>query len=376
MDGRKKESAENTVFRMLYLIAILFVIDGHIPLEGELLNFGGLFRYYSFHMLLFAFGSGYFFNTDRSFGEALARDCKHLLAPLYLLNLVYGLLAWGLRRFLGMTLGEPLSLYTLLAAPILDGQHFAYNVGAWFIGALFLVKLLYRCLYVLFGRTKAPDLAAFAISLLIGSLAVIYARAYPVSVFSLPVPLFLLRALILLPGYALGNLYRTRLERLDRMPSVPYLTVLVLLRVLFTTLVPENAYLLSDATYFPCGPAGIYIGGFLAIAFYLRIARILSPCLERSPALLFASRHTFGIMMNHGLGMLCVNFVFLVLNKFHFGAPDFSVSQFRTAQGYLYAPGGAPQWAVLYVIAGMAFSCALSWVFQWIKRKRLSGKGR
>jgi len=168
--------------------------------------------------------------------------------------------------------------------------------------------------------------------------------------------------LILLPGYALGVFYREHLERLERLlPSVPYLTALLLLRVLFTTLVPENAYLLSDASYFPCGPAGIYIGGFLAIAFYLRISCILSPCLVRSPALMYASRHTLDIMMNHGLGIFCVNFLFLVLNKFHLGAPDFSVSQFRTAQGYTYAPGGAPQWAVLYVIAGVAFSCALAW---------------
>ena len=54
----KKE--ENRTFRVLYLLAIFFVVDGHIPLEGELMNFGGLFRYYSFHMMLFAFGSGYF----------------------------------------------------------------------------------------------------------------------------------------------------------------------------------------------------------------------------------------------------------------------------------------------------------------------------
>ena len=35
------------------------------------------------------------------------------------------------------TLGAPLSAYTLLLAPLTDGQHFAYNLGAWFLFPLF-----------------------------------------------------------------------------------------------------------------------------------------------------------------------------------------------------------------------------------------------
>ena len=359
----KKE--ENRTFRVLYLLAIFFVVDGHIPLEGELMNFGGLFRYYSFHMMLFAFGSGYFFDYGRSFKDAVLRDCRHLLVPLYVYNLLYGLLAAILRKGLGMTLGEPLSLYTILAAPVLDGQHFAYNLGAWFIGALFLLKVIYRCLYSLLRRFPAPDLSVFILSLLAGFAAVTLCRKGPVSGGFLPV----CRALILLPGYSLGALYRERLEKLDRCPSVPYLTVLVLLRLIFTTAVPENAYLISNLSYFPCGPAALYLGSFLAIAFYLRIARILSPLLERSRILLFASRNTFDIMMHHGLGILLLNGIFLLLNRFHLGAAEFSVHQFRTAQGYVYAPHGAPEWAVLYVLAGVAAGLCAAFVREWLKGK-------
>ena len=364
------EKEENRTFRALYLLAIFFVVDGHIPLEGELMNFGGLFRYYSFHMLLFAFGSGYFFDPERSFGKAVSKDFRHLLLPLYLYNLLYGLLAAFLRRFLGMTLGEPLSLYTLFAAPLLDGQHFVYNVGAWFIGALFLLKLIYRCLYSLLRRFPASDLLLLLLSLAAGSAAVLLSRNGEVSGMLVPV----YRALILLPGYALGAVYRQRLEQMDRCPSVPYLTGLVLLRLIFTTAVPENAYLISDLSYFPCGPAGIYLGSFLAIAFYLRVARIASPLLARSRTLLFASRNTFEIMMHHGLGILLVNGVFLVLNRFHLGAAEFSVHQFRTVQGYVYAPHGAPEWAVLYVLAGMAAGMAAAGLRGWLRKKVNKGK--
>ena len=37
-----RDKTENFTFRALYLIAILFVVDGHIPL-GEMLNWEGCF---------------------------------------------------------------------------------------------------------------------------------------------------------------------------------------------------------------------------------------------------------------------------------------------------------------------------------------------
>ena len=48
---------ENYTFRALYLLAILFVVDGHTTL-ADMFDLGHLFRYYSFHLMLFAFGAG------------------------------------------------------------------------------------------------------------------------------------------------------------------------------------------------------------------------------------------------------------------------------------------------------------------------------
>ena len=50
--------SENFTIRALYLIAIVLVVDGHTPFR-DMLDLGGLFGYYSFHLMLFAFGSGY-----------------------------------------------------------------------------------------------------------------------------------------------------------------------------------------------------------------------------------------------------------------------------------------------------------------------------
>ena len=69
--------------RVFYLLAIVFVVDGHTT-NGHLFEMNGLFRYYSFHLMMFAFGSGYFF---KFYGGALsdfAHRAKKLLVPLYL----------------------------------------------------------------------------------------------------------------------------------------------------------------------------------------------------------------------------------------------------------------------------------------------------
>ena len=84
-----QSKTENHTMRVFYLLAIVFVVDGHTTL-GNLFDLNGLFRYYSFHLMMFAFGSGYFF---KFYGGALsdfAHRAKKLLVPLYLWNVVYG----------------------------------------------------------------------------------------------------------------------------------------------------------------------------------------------------------------------------------------------------------------------------------------------
>jgi len=128
---------DNLTFRMLYLIAIVFVVDGHTQL-GDMFSMGNLFKYYSFHLMLFAFGSGYFFKYHGGILSDLIARAKRLLIPLYLWNIIYGVGAAFLRRFGEFQAGQPLSLYTIFLAPITDGEHFAWNLGSWFLFPLFL----------------------------------------------------------------------------------------------------------------------------------------------------------------------------------------------------------------------------------------------
>lgn len=357
---------ENLTMRALYLLAILFVVDGHVPLR-DMMDLGGLMGYYSFHLMLFAFVSGYFFDPDKPAAASLAGKAKKLLVPLYAWNLVYGLGAALLRRAGGFELGQPLSAYTLLLAPLTDGQHFSYNLGSWFVFPLLLSQALYLAVQRLCARVlrRGWEWAAAVVCLAAGSVAVNLCYGGQQDA----LPLFVMRTLILLPGYAGGVLYRRRLEAHDNLPTAPYMLVLLALRALMFTRYENLSYLLSDCTYYPCGAFGVYAGGVLAIAFWLRAARMIAPMVARSRLALYAGRHTFDIMMHHFMGFFAVNCVFLVMNMLGVGAEDFSVRSFRTVGDYVYAPYGRPQYAVLYVMAGVLLPLLIAYVMEWMQRR-------
>lgn len=361
------------VMRALYLMAIVFVVDGHTTL-GDLFSMDGLFRYYSFHLMLFAFGAGYFFRFHGGVLRDVAARAGRLLVPLYVWNIVYGVGAALLRCFGGFEIGAPLNAYTLLLAPLADGEHFVWNLGAWFIFPLFLAQVIYSLLRRA-SRAFAGDneVLTFLACLLLGSAAVELCHAGRQDV----LPLFLNRALILLPGYAGGQLYRRCLEKRDTLPTVPYLMGLVILRALLCVRYENLAYLLSSCTYFTCGAFGVYAGGALAVAFFLRLSRLLAPFVAKSRLALYASRHTFDIMMHHFMGFFALNSVFLILNALGLGAADFSVKSFRTQYNYNYAPGGRAEWDVLYLLAGIFFSLAVAWATDRVKdgiRRMRKGK--
>ena len=362
----KKDSSlsrsENLTFRALYLIAIVLVVDGHTTLD-DMFGMGDLFRYYSFHLLLFAFGAGYFFKFHGGILSDLAARAKRLLVPLYIWNVVYGIGAAALRRFGGFEIGEPLNLYTLLIAPITNGEHFVWNLGSWFIFPLFLTQVIYSLLRRGAKIWKDNEAVTFAICLALGSSAVYLCQLDMQSV----LPLFLMRTLILLPGYAGGQLYKRCLEKHDTMKTVPYLLIIVVLRALLCVRYENLAYIISSCSYFVCGPVGVYLGGALAIAFYLRIARLLAPMMQKSRLALYASRHTFDIMMHHMMGFFALNCVFLVLNALGIGAADFSVKSMRTMAEYNYAPYGRSEWNILYLIVGMILPLGVAWVMDQIK---------
>ena len=96
----------------------------------------------------------------------------------------------------------------------------------------------------------------------------------------------------------------------------------------------------------------------------LRIARLIAPYVEKSRLALYVSRHTFDVMMHHYMGFFALNCVFVALNILGVAAQDFSMKSWRTMDAYMYAPGGRPEWDVLYLLAGLMFPLVVAWTVE------------
>ena len=339
------QKRENGTFRALYLLAILFVVDGHDPLP-DLFDLGGLMAYYSFHMMLFAFGSGYFFRLHGGAGRDLAHRARRLLVPLYAYNLLYGLLGAALRRFAGFRFGAPISAYTLLLAPLVDGEHFSWNLGAWYIFPLFLTQVFYAGLSRVLRRGRFPLCLALGVAAFS-----LHAR--------LGLPLFLFRPLALLPAYAAGAAYRAHWEARDTLPDLPFFAGLIALRGALLLLFGRLSYLLSSGTFVDCGAIGVYASAATGIALWLRVARRIAPAVEQSRLALAVSRRTLPILMHHYVGFAALNFLFLMAHLLGL-APDFHVGALRASVAFVYAPGEKAAFALLYLLFGVGVSLLLA----------------
>lgn len=150
-ERRKTEYNYNMTFGLLAGLAIVMVVAGH--LGYEIMTVGGLFPYYSFHVPLFLFISGYFYgeNAEEHPAAYMKKKIVRLLLPYFIWNLVYGLLAWLLRTK-GFTMGEEIGIRTLFLAPFLHGYQFIYNYAAWFVPVLFVIEMMNLFMRILMKR--------------------------------------------------------------------------------------------------------------------------------------------------------------------------------------------------------------------------------
>ncbi len=90
--AKHTSTRENREMRVLSAIGIILVVAGH--LGYNLFDIGELFPYYSFHVFIFLFVSGYFYKeeSEDNIGGYLLHKGRTLLLPYFAWNLFYGLL--------------------------------------------------------------------------------------------------------------------------------------------------------------------------------------------------------------------------------------------------------------------------------------------
>ena len=343
---------ENRELRILSAVGIILVAAGH--LGYNLFDLGGLFPYYSFHVFIFLFVSGYFYRpeAEKRIGSYLLGKCVTLLLPYFLWNLFYGVLAMLLRKA-GFSIGQELSVYTLLIAPFDGGHQFMYHFPSWFVPVLFLIEVinvLMRKVLSLFRLNS--EWLIFAGTLLLGIATVWMAIGGHVwGLYKIPG-----RLLFMLPGYELGRLYRTKLERHDLLPDGPYFLIVIGLQVLITIFGGGLAFSAVWVTSFGSGPVVPYLTVLTGIAFWLRVSKLLAQgggMPYFSDQLVLIGRNTYAVMMHHIFAFFLVKSVFYVVSVLTPLCGEFDAAMYFSEINVIYLPGGAEAGKWIYLLAGI-----------------------
>lgn len=340
---------ENREFRILSAIGIILVAAGH--LGYGLFDIGGLFPYYSFHVFIFLFVSGYFYKTEaqeRIIAYILGK-CRTLLLPYFLWNLFYGVLA-TLLHYGGFSIGEGLSLKTLFLSPFLDGHQFMYNFPAWFVPVLFMIEVINVLMRKVLSLVRLDrEWLIFGLCLAAGILTVWLAIGGHVwGLYKLPG-----RILFMFPGFQMGRIYREKLEAHDRMEDGPYFLIVMGVQVLITIFCGGLAFSAVWVTSFANGPVIPYLTIITGIAFWLRVARIISKIPYLSRKMVYIGRNTYTVMMHHVPCFMLVKCFFYILSVLTPLCAEFDAEMFFAEVNFVYLPGGAEAGKWIYLLVGI-----------------------
>lgn len=364
----------NMTFGVLACLAIVMVVAGH--LGYAVLTVGDLFPYYSFHVPLFLFLSGYFYKETAQEAPLVYvwKKVRRLLVPYMLCNLAYGLVAWLLRAN-GFVMGEEIGLRTLFVDPFLHGYQFIYNYAAWFVPVLFVIEmmnLLMRLIggwIVCKGRDERDETEWTAGILewlyLAGSLAVGMVVVYLAigghvwGVYKAPG-----RILFLYPCFQMGQFYKKKLEKHDTLPNLPYFVIVIAIQVLLQTGCNGLAFSSVWCTGFANGPLIPYVTVVSGVAFWLRIARIAAPLVGEKGVVRYVGQHTFTVMMHHVMVFMLVKMVLAGIAAGTGFCADFDFAQFYSNIDYIYLVNGAEHFKMVYLAAGLALPLGIRYLLE------------
>lgn len=175
------EDKEDKHIRWLQFFAIMMVVCGHLGYE-DFFSFS-VFPFYSFHMPLFVFISGYLFKDQHAeiFPITfLLKKIRKLLFPFYICLIFNGLLTnWLLKKGL-IHFGQTMTLENFIIYPWTYGPKYSFTAAYWFIPVFFLCIVIHQMVYFILVkldcRSMRTELFVNIFILIIGILAVYESR--------------------------------------------------------------------------------------------------------------------------------------------------------------------------------------------------------
>ncbi len=403
----------NATFTTLSAIGIILIILGHLDLG--IATFGGLFPYYSYHVMIFVFVAGYFYKPENEehIGAFILHKAGKLLLPYFVWNLIYGIIAI-LMRGAGFEFAGELNLYNLFIAPFMGGHQFGLNAAAWFVPALFLLELcdiLARkmtatvCAFIRRKHRSEGELSKdnsdvynpnaiygtnvewlfMILYLAVGILVVYLAKRGSVyDYYKIPG-----RLMLMAPSLQLGRLYRTKLEKSDITPSIIYIPLVFVMSAIVKFTHGGLAYSTVWVTGFAGTVLTPFITTLIGIALWLRVAKILAKLFvegravkdkttatDSSPRYGVIGRiinvtgaHTFDIMMHHLAVFMIIKSIFAFMAERTSVLSGFDMEAYKSDLYYVYAPGTPALSKCVYLLLGLIIPILIGCMTGSIKNK-------
>lgn len=356
-------------FKIIYAIGIVMVVASHCS-GGGISLFYDWFSFESFGLALFVFASGYFYNRDSENKSIkyIIKKAKHLLLPVYLWNIFYALLVYVL-SYKGFTIGGKITLEKILISPITSGHQFIYNMGGWFVIPLFMIQVYNVSFRKICSKIvkNINEYFYFIINILLGMIGIYLASEG----FNTGWWLVLIRMLVFVPFFGLGILYKSKLEKYDTMQSIWYFSIVFSIKLLIFLILKRTSvgYTYSWCNNFVDGPIIPIIVGFLGIAFWIRVSKLLEPIMKENKYISLIADNSYSIMINQFAGFMTVKTVIALLNKIFGICNSFNFVSYKTNIWYYYIPYKINQFRIVYLVAGIVVPIIMSFVIKNILKK-------
>ena len=360
-------------FKLLYAISMVLVVKEHA--NGEALSFlQHWFPTDGMLMGMFTFASGYFYHAkaEANIGSYIIKKFRHLMIPIFLYNLAYGIFI-QITRLKGFTIGGDFTLWNLLVSPLYDGHAFLYNLGGWYMVSLFYLEVCHVLLRKLISitRIKIHEGVFFAAGCALGVLGA-YLAGHGWSGHHAGLKLVIVRVLYFVPYFDAGIIYKRVFEKYDRrIPSFPYFLVIFAVKYMISLRYGKMP------RFFPSWCEEFYYGiftptlsGLLGVAFWFRVCTILEPVLGRSKAVNLIADNTYSITINHFFGFMTLKTIFGLLSHV---IPSviyyFDWDKFKSDIWWFYWPKELPSTTLLYVAAGVLVPILIQQGLNFVKKK-------
>ena len=347
----------NKKMMILSFIGIVLVVLGHTKNQFQLAS--NIFSYYSFHMALFIFISGYFYNesNEKNIRKYIFSKFKKLVIPYFIWNIVYGIILLIAKHFNLVIFGDSFNLYSIFVRPWVDGHQFHLNIASWFILALFLVNIIYILFRTLIKKLKLWNDYVFLIIFLLLSIISVKFSFTNTSRYLIPV----LRTGFFMFFYHFGLIYK-KIEKKVNINVLIRLLVIIVVQLIILKLDSHISYEVVFMNFNSKYLITPFLGSITGIMFWLTISEILVPALKNSKYVNYVSCHTKEIMFHHIFWIFVCNTIIYLLSS-TLKLSGFNTDVYMHSVYYCYT-AGVPQSAVLYTIVCINIPLLLHYIYE------------